>query len=108
MFTLSNVMVVPTGGIVNGVSTVGSNVMVKDPITGSTGAPRPKPLAVKLMISVIVVAFAGPAPRASMWVPIEGSKRARRREIRLAEIEHVGLGLIPRAIQPARCALGFE
>jgi hypothetical protein len=37
---------------------VGSNVMVKDPITGSTGAPKPKPLAVKLMVSVIVAALA--------------------------------------------------
>jgi hypothetical protein len=41
-------------------STVGSNVMVKDPITGSTGAPASKPLAVKVMMSVIVLAQAAP------------------------------------------------
>jgi hypothetical protein len=40
-------------------STVGSNVMVKDPITGSTGAPVSKPPAVKLTMSVIVAARAG-------------------------------------------------
>jgi hypothetical protein len=44
---------------------VGSNVMVKDPMTGSIGAPA-KPLAVKLMVSVIAIEFAGPIPRASM------------------------------------------
>jgi hypothetical protein len=37
-------------------STVESNVMVKDPITGSIGARGSKPLAVKLMMSVIVAA----------------------------------------------------
>jgi hypothetical protein len=39
-------------------STAGSKVMVKDPVTGSTGAPT-KPLAVKLMVSVIIAARAG-------------------------------------------------
>jgi len=61
MFMLSNVMVLPICK-----SIVGSKVIVKDPITGSTGAAGKgvplefeKPLAVKLMVSVIVVAFAG-------------------------------------------------
>ena len=52
IFKLSNVIVVPTLMLV-----VGSNVMVKDPMTGSIGAPA-KPLAVKLMVSVIAIAFA--------------------------------------------------
>jgi hypothetical protein len=54
MFMLFTTTLVPAK-----LSTVGSNVMVKDPITGSTGAPASKPLAVKLMMSVIVAARAG-------------------------------------------------
>jgi hypothetical protein len=85
MFTLSNVIVVPPVMLM-----VGSNVMVKAPITGSTGAggapgstgaPRKgkkggkslkgkKSLAVKLMVSVIVVAFAGLA------APVDASANA--------------------------------
>ena len=65
---LSNVTVLPICK-----SIVGSKVIVKGPITGSTGAAGKgvplefeKPLAVKLMVSVIVVAFAGlPAPVAA-------------------------------------------
>jgi hypothetical protein len=54
MFNLSNVTVVALW-----MNTAGSNVMVNDPITGSTGAPAGvKPRAVKLMISVIIAAFA--------------------------------------------------
>ena len=53
MFTLFNITVVPEMLI------VGSKVMVKDPVTGSTGAPEGiKPLAVKFIVSVIVAAFA--------------------------------------------------
>jgi hypothetical protein len=60
MFTSFNVTVVALW-----TNTVGSNVMVNDPITGLTGALARKPVAVKLMVSVIIAAFAGPAPRAS-------------------------------------------
>src|SRR5262249_60196087 len=54
MFTLFNVTVVALW-----MSTAGSKVMVKDPVTGLTGAPARKPLAVKLMVSVIIAARAG-------------------------------------------------
>ena len=54
MFTSFNVTVVALW-----TNTVGSNVMVNDPITGLTGAPARKPLAVKLIVSVIVAARAG-------------------------------------------------
>jgi hypothetical protein len=61
MFRFPNETVVPSRMLI-----VGSIVMVKDPITGSTGAPggkEGKSLALKLMVSVIVAAFAGlPAP----------------------------------------------
>jgi hypothetical protein len=61
MFTSLNATVVALW-----TNTVGSNVMVKDPITGLTGAPARK-LAVKLMVSVIGIALAvfvasAPAP----------------------------------------------
>jgi hypothetical protein len=76
MFNSFNAIVVPALTLV-----VGSNVMVNDPITGSTGAPA-KPPGVKLMVSVIATAFAGPVPRANtqaavtqpqsafMWPPL--------------------------------------
>src|SRR5258708_40293679 len=59
MFTLSNVIVVPPVMLM-----VGSNVIVKAPITGSIGAGGGvKSLPVKSIVSVIVVAFASlPAP----------------------------------------------
>jgi hypothetical protein len=83
MFTLSNVIVVPPVMLM-----VGSNVMVKAPITGSTGAggapgstgaggkkgktslKGKKSPAVKLMVSVIVHAFAGLA------APVDASANA--------------------------------
>ena len=60
MLTLLIVIVVAAPTTV----TVGSKVIVKDPITGLTGAPAGKLFAVKLMVSVIVDAlavFAAPA-----------------------------------------------
>src|SRR5262245_35140845 len=54
MFTSLNATVVALW-----TNTVGSNVMVNDPVTGLTGAPARKPLAVKLMVSVIIAARAG-------------------------------------------------
>src|SRR5215471_13640790 len=88
MFTLSNVIVVPPVMLM-----VGSNVMVKAPITGSTSAGGAKgsigkgkkslatpgssslgigkkSVAVKLMVSVIVSAFAGLA------APVDASANA--------------------------------
>jgi hypothetical protein len=73
MFMLSNVIVVPWG-----MDVVGSNVMVKDPITGSTGAPGGvKPFALKLIVSVIVTAlatFVASAPNASAQVAANKAK----------------------------------
>ena len=76
MFMLFNVIVVPI------VVIVGSNVMVKDPITGSTGTEKPgvkerKPLAVKLIVSVIVPAlavFGTSAPNASAQIAANKGK----------------------------------
>ena len=73
---LFNVIVVPI------VLIVGSNVMVKDPITGSTGTEKPglterKPLAVKLIVSVIVPAlavFVASAPNASAQIAANKGK----------------------------------
>jgi hypothetical protein len=72
MFRFPNETVVPSRMLI-----VGSIVMVKDPITGSTGAPggkEGKSLAVKLMVSVIVAAFAG------LTAPVDASANARERE----------------------------
>ena len=73
MFTLSNVTVVPPKRFI-----IGSIVMVKDPITGSTGAPEGvKPLAVKSIVSVIVAAlatFVAPAPNASAQIAANKAK----------------------------------
>src|SRR5262249_47821377 len=76
MFMLFNVIVVPI------VVIVGSIVMVKDPITGSTGTEKPgtkgrKPLAVKLIVSVIVLAlavFVASAPNASAQIAANKAK----------------------------------
>jgi hypothetical protein len=57
---------------------VGSSVMVKDPITGSTGAPEGvKSLAVKSIVSVIVAAlatFVASAPNASAKIAANKAK----------------------------------
>src|SRR5262249_56185521 len=76
MIMLFNVIVVQI------VVIVGSNVMVKHPITGSTGTEKPgvkgrKPLAAKLIVSVIVSAlavFVASAPNASAQIAANKGK----------------------------------
>src|SRR5215831_6369580 len=106
MFMLSNVIVVPPVMLM-----VGSNVMVKAPITGSTsaggakgsigkgkkslGTPRlgigKKTLAVKLMVSVIVSAFAGLA------APVDASANAHANAPKVIFFMTRSLVVTPRA-----------
>src|SRR5215510_8136407 len=73
MFRFPNETVVPSRMLI-----VGSIVMVKDPMTGSTGAPEGvKPLAVKSIVSVIVAAlatFVASAPNASAQIAANKAK----------------------------------
>ena len=87
MFMLSNVIVVPV------MLMVGSNVMVKAPITGSTGARGEvkKTLAVKLMVSVIVSAFAGLA------APVDASANAHANAPKVIFFMTRSLVVTPRA-----------
>jgi hypothetical protein len=64
MLTLLNAIVVASPTTV----TNGSKVIEKDPVAVPNGAPAPKPVALKLMVSVIIDAlavFAAPAPSAA-------------------------------------------